>query len=251
MELKLGFFTIGIIDLIDIAVVSVIVYGIYLRIKDTRAMQLIIGLLVLVAASLIATWADLSALQELINFFRSVWLISIVVIFSPELRRLLIQIGTMRSFGLFVRHSNQSSIDEVVTAARVLSEKNYGALIVLTRDTQLGVVVDSGTAINSEVSYQLLATIFVPGSPLHDLAVIIRGDRLVAANCLLPLSQSATIDRALGSRHRAALGITEETDAVAVVVSEETRAISLAVDGKLIRNLSPAQLRTNLISLMS
>ena len=124
-------------------------------------------------------------------------------------------------------------------------------MIVFTRDTQLGIIVDSGTGVNAEVSYQLLVTIFTPGSPLHDLAVVIKGDRIAAANCLLPLSDSRKIDRMLGSRHRAALGISEETDAISIVVSEETRAITLAVDGKLMRNLSPAELRTNLISLMS
>jgi diadenylate cyclase len=251
MELKFGFFPISIIDIFDILIVSVIFYGIYLRIKDTRAMQLIIGLIVLVGASLIAAWANLQALAALIQFFKSVWLISIVVIFAPELRRLLIQIGTWRSFSLLARQTEQNSIDEVVTAARVLSEKKIGALIVITRETQLGVVVDSGTSINSEVSYQLLLTIFTPNSPLHDLAVVIRGDRIVAANCLLPLSESRKIDRNLSSRHRAALGITEETDAISVIVSEETSAISLAVEGKLIQNLSPAELRTNLISLIS
>lgn len=251
MEIKIGFFPINIIDIIDILIVSILFYGIYLRIKDTRAMQLIIGLLVLVVASLVASWANFQALAAFINFFKSIWLIGIVVIFAPELRRLLIQIGTWRSFGLISRETGQHSIDEVVTSARVLSEKSYGALIVLTRETQLGVVVDSGTAINAEVSYQLLLTIFTPGSPLHDLAVVIRGDRIVAANCLLPLSESRNIDRNLSSRHRAALGISEETDAIAVIISEETRAISLAVDGNLIQNLSPAELRTNLISLIS
>ena len=182
MTLKIGFFPIGIIDIIDIFVVAVIFYGIYLRIKDTRAMQLIIGLLVLLVASFIASWANLRALVTLMNFFKSVWLISIVIIFAPELRRLLIQIGTMRSIGIFGRHTGQNIIDEVVTAARVLSEKNYGAIIVMTRDTQLGVVVDTGTQLNAEVTYQLLVTIFVPGTPLHDLAVVVRGDRLVAAN---------------------------------------------------------------------
>ena len=251
MEIKIGFFPISVIDIIDIIIVSILFYGIYLRIKDTRAMQLIIGLLVLVVASLVASWANLQALAAFISFFKSIWLIGIVVIFAPELRRLLIQIGTWRSFGLISRETGQHSIDEVVTSARVLSEKSYGALIVLTRETQLGVIVDSGSAINAEVSYQLLVTIFTPGSPLHDLAVVIRGDRIVAANCLLPLSESRNIDRNLSSRHRAALGISEETDAIAVIISEETRAISLAVDGKLIQNLSPAELRTNLISLMS
>lgn len=251
MEFKIGFFPISIIDILDIAIVSVIFYGIYLRIKDTRAMQLIIGLIVLVAASFIATWANLQALAALIQFFKSVWLISIVVIFAPELRRLLIQIGTWRTFTLLSRHTEQQSIDEIVTAARVLSEKKYGALMVITRETQLGVVVNSGSLINSEVSYQLLLTIFTPNSPLHDLAVVIRGDRIVAANCLLPLSESEKIDRNLGSRHRAGLGITEETDAISVIVSEETSSISLAVEGKLIQNLSPAELRTNLISLIS
>jgi len=251
MEITIGFFPINIKDIIDIVIVSIIFYGIYLRIKDTRAMQLIIGLMVLVVAALVASWFNLRALATLINFFKSAWLIGIVVIFAPELRRLLIQIGTWHSIGLLFRETENRSIDEVVTAARVLSEKNYGALIVLARETQLGVIVDSGTSLNSEVSYQLLVTIFTPNSPLHDLAVVIRGKHITAANCLLPLSESRDIDRSLGSRHRAALGISEETDAIAVIVSEETRAISLAVEGKLIQNLSPAELRTNLISLMS
>lgn len=251
MEITIGFFPINIKDIIDIIFVSIIFYGIYLRIKDTRAMQLIIGLMVLLISALVAGWLNLRALATFINFFKSVWLIGIVVIFAPELRRLLIQIGTWRSIGFLTRQNEQHSIDEVVTASRILSEKNNGALIVMTRETQLGIVVDSGTPLNAKVSYQLLVTIFTPNSPLHDLAVVIRGDLIAAANCLLPLSQSRDFDRSIGSRHRAALGISEETDAIVVVVSEETRAISLAVDGKLIRNLSPAELRTNLISFMS
>ena len=251
MTIHIGFFPVSVIDIVDIVVVAIIFYGMYLRIKDTRAMQLIFGLMVLVVFSLIASWAHLRALEALINFFKSVWLIAIVVIFAPELRRLLIQIGTVRSLSILARRPEQNSIDEVVTAARILSEKNFGAIMVLARETQLGSVIDTGTQLNAEVTYQLLINIFTPGTPLHDLAVVIRGGKIAAANCLLPLSQSSTLDRALGSRHRAALGISEETDAVAVVVSEETRAISLAVDGRLIQNLSPAQLRTNLISLMS
>lgn len=252
MELfKIGFLPVKLIDIIDIGIVALIFYVVYLRIKDTRAMQLITGLLILLVASFVAGWANLNALNTLINFFGSVWLIGIVVIIAPELRRLLTMIGRWRVIGVFYHPSEQKSIEEVVTAARRLSEKQYGALIVITRNTQLGAIVDTGTPINAEVSHQLLVSIFTPGTPLHDLAVIIRGDHIAAANCLLPLSESRDIDRALGSRHRAALGISEESDAIVVVVSEETRAISIAVDGKLIRNLSPAQLRNNLISLLS
>ena len=251
MELfKIGFLPISLLDIIDVTIVTFLIYAVYLRIKDTRAVQLIAGLLVLLAASLIANWLRLKALHAIIHFFGSVWLIGIVVIFAPELRRLLIQIGRIRGF-MFLHQPEQKSIEEVVTAARLLSEKQYGALMVLTRNTQLGVIVDTGTELNSIVSYQLLVTIFTPGTPLHDLAVVIRGDRIAAANCLLPLSESRNIDRALGSRHRAALGISEEADAIVVVVSEETRAISIAVDGKMIRNLSPAELRNNLISLLN
>ena len=252
MELiKIGFFPIKLIDILDVVLVSIIFYSVFLRIKDTRAMQLIFGLMILLVASFLSDWAQLKTLNALLKFFGSVWLIGIVVIFAPELRRLLIQIGQWRAVSIFYRPTGQKVIDEVVTAARLLAEKNFGALIVLTRDTQLGVVVDTGKMLNAEVSYQLLVTIFTPGSPLHDLAVVIRGERIAAANCLLPVSETRMIDRALGSRHRAALGVTEETDAVVVVVSEESRQISIALDGKLIRNLSPADLRSNLISLMS
>ncbi|MFC1692988.1 diadenylate cyclase CdaA [Candidatus Latescibacterota bacterium] len=252
MELfKIVFLPVDLLDIVDIAIVALIFYVVYLRIKDTRAMQLITGLLIILVVSLVAGWARLKALNALFLFFSSVWLIGIVVIFAPEFRRLLIHMRPWSGMGLFQRQQEKKSIEEVVTAARRLSENQYGALIVMTRNTQLGVVVDTGTQLNSEVSHQLLVTIFTPGTPLHDLAVVIRSDRIAAANCLLPLSETRDIDRALGSRHRAALGITEETDAIVVVVSEETRAISLAVDGKLIRNLSPAELRNNLIPLLS
>jgi len=248
---KIGFLPIKFVDILDVAIVSFIFYTLYLRIRDTRAIQLIFGLMVLLAAMIISHWTQLNALNALLNFFGSVWLIAIVVIFAPELRHILSKIGQLHSLNIFYRPAGHNVLDEVVTAARLLSEKDFGAIMVMTRDTQLGMVVDTGTLLNSMVTYQLLVTIFTPGSPLHDLAVVIRGENLVAANCLLPLSDSQDLDRALGSRHRAAVGITEETDAVVVVVSEETREISIAVDGKLIRNLSPAELRNNLISLMS
>ena len=252
MELfKIGFLPIKFVDILDVAIVSFIFYALYLRIRDTRAMQLIFGLMVLLAAMIISHWTQLNALNALLNFFGSVWLIAIVVIFAPELRHILSKIGQLHSLKVFYRPAGKNVLDEVVTAARLLSEKDFGAIMVMTRDTQLGMVVDTGTLLNSTVTYQLLVTIFTPGSPLHDLAVVIRGENIVAANCLLPLSDSQDLDRALGSRHRAAVGITEETDAVVVVVSEETREISIAVDGKLIRNLSPAELRNNLISLLS
>ncbi len=251
MELfNIGFLPIALLDIFDIAIVALIFYMVYNRIKDTRAMQLISGLLFVLALSIVAGWLHLEALSTLLEYFGSVWLIALVVIFAPELRRLLIQIGRIRGMSFFNHQAEQRSIDEVVTAARRLSEKQFGAIIVISRNTQLGVVVDTGATIDAEVSYQLLLAIFNPGNPLHDLAVVIRGNRITAANCLLPLTESTEIDRALGSRHRAAVGITEETDAVTVVVSEETRAISLAVDGRLLRNLSPSELRTNLISLL-
>lgn len=252
MELfKIGFLPIRLIDVLDITIVSVIFYLAYLRIKDTRGMQLISGLIILLGASLVVGWMKLNALSAVINFFSSVWLVGIVVILAPELRRLLIHIGQWRAANLFYRPAEHQSIEEIVTAARILSEKQHGALMVITRDSQLGTIIETGTPLNSEVTYQLLCTIFIPGSPLHDLAVVISGDHIIAANCLLPLSDSRSIDRGLGSRHRAALGVTEESDAIVVVVSEETRQISLAIDGKLIRNLSPAELRNNLFSILN
>ncbi len=251
MELfKIIFIPVTPLDIIDIALVALIIYLLYQRLKDTRAMQLIFGLFLLLAGSFIAGWAHLNALNTLFHFFGSVWLISIVVIFAPELRLILIQLGRWPGLSIFYRTPEQKPLEEIVTAARRLSENRYGALIVITRNTQLGMIVETGTRLNSEVSHPLLVTIFTPGTPLHDLAVVVNGDKIIAANCLLPLSESRDLDRALGSRHRAAVGITEETDAVVVVVSEETRAISLAVEGRLIRNLSPANLRNNLISLL-
>ncbi len=213
-------------------------------------MQIITGLLVLLIASLVAEWAHLNALKRLINFFGSVWLVGLVIIFAPEFRRFLVHIGQWRILNLFSERPENKSIDEIVTSARILSEKGYGALMVITRGVQLAPIVSSGTQIDSHVSHQLLLTIFTPGTPLHDLAVVIRGDRVAAANCLLPLSESSDIDDSLGSRHRAALGITEESDAIVVVVSEETGGISIAMDGKLFRNLTPVDLKNRLVSMM-
>ncbi|MFA6471850.1 MAG: diadenylate cyclase CdaA [Candidatus Latescibacterota bacterium] len=251
MELfKIDFFPIRLLDILDVAIVSIVFYILFQRIKDTRAKQLIIGLLILIGASYIAAWAHLKALNTLISFFSGAWLVGIVVIFAPELRHFLMHLGQWRGLGLFDRPVEQQSVEEVVTAAKMLSEKQFGALMVIARENQLGSVIDTGTLINARVSYQLLATIFTPNSPLHDLSVVIRGNQLAAANCLLPLSDSRTLDRALGSRHRAAVGITEETDAIVVVISEETRQISIAIDGRLMANLSPSELRNNLYSLL-
>jgi diadenylate cyclase len=251
MELfKIGFLPIRLLDIIDVTLVAFIFYSVYMRIKDTRAVQLLAGLLILLVAAFISGWLQLQALNRLISFFGSVWLIAIVVIFSPELRRLLMHIGEWRLLSVFYRPTGFQVIDEVITASRILSDKSWGAIIVLTRETQLGTVIDSGTPMNAEVTYQTLVTIFTPSSPLHDLAVVIRGDRIAAASCLLPVSTSMEVDSMFGSRHRAALGIAEETDAVAVVVSEERREISIAVDGKIERNLSPTDLRSRLMSLL-
>jgi diadenylate cyclase len=251
MELfKIGFFPIRLLDILDVAIVSIVFYVLYQRIKDTRAKQLIIGLLILTGASYLAGLAHLKALNALFNFFSGAWLIGIVVVFAPELRHFLMHLGQWKGLGLFDRPSEHQAVEEIVNAAKMLSDKQFGALIVIARENALGSVVDTGTTINARVSYQLLATIFTPTTPLHDLAVVIRGDQLTAANCLLPLSDSNAIDRALGSRHRAAVGITEETDAVAVVISEETRQISMAIDGRLISNISPSELRSNLLSLL-
>jgi len=231
---------------LDVAVVAGIFYYLFRMIRGTRAAQMFVGLLLVVLASLAAAWLDLKALNYIADSLKAVWIVVFVILFQPELRSALMSLGKGRLFSAFTRGEESSTLGELVRAAETLSEKRLGGLIVIEREVGLKNYVETGTPVGARVTHELIATIFTPPSPLHDGAIIIAGNRLVAAGAILPLSQNPRLVYALGTRHRAALGVSEETDAVVVVVSEETGAISIAERGRLLRNLDPGTLRSTL-----
>ncbi len=240
------------LDLLDIAIVTALVYQVLLLVRGTRAVQLALGVAVLFAVYTASRIFRLMTLQWILSYLGVVIPIALLVIFQPELRRMLEQLGRggvfFSGFGSGLgREETIRLVNDVARACRVLSGRKTGALIVLERRTGLNDVIESGVKIDAQVSVQLLITTFFPNTPLHDGAVVIRGNRLMAAGCLLPLSENPNLSRTLGTRHRAALGIGEATDAVAVVVSEETGAISVAREGQLTRGLSEEELKVTLL----
>ncbi len=219
-------------DAVDILLVSFLVYQMLMLIRSTRAMQMLQGFLVLLALAFLGVQFRFYTVNWLLTSLWAVWLVAFTIIFQPELRRILVQLGRRRLFlGFFKEEARLYK--EITEASRVLARRRVGALIVLERDVNLKSYVDSGTLLDAELSAELLVTLFVSKSPLHDGAVVIRENRVAAAGCILPLTQDPNVAKDFGTRHRAAIGITEETDAVAVVVSEENHKISLAVAGKI------------------
>lgn len=230
-------------DVLEIAVVSFAIYRGLVLIHRTRAMQVLIGIIVLAVAYGIAYVLQLGMIVYLLTLIFSYGAIALLVVFAPELRAALAQIGRS-PMSRFFAHMGESEVgDEVAEAAERLSRSGVGAIMAIEREVSLEEYIQSGSEMQAKVSADLLATIFTPYSPLHDGAVIIRGGTIVGAGCILPLSQAAMIDRSLGTRHRAALGLSEETDALVVVVSEETAAITVALNGRLWRDFTPLQVR--------
>jgi diadenylate cyclase len=241
-------------DAVDILVVAVVLYRVFVMFKETRAMQLLLGLAGLMAASFLARRFGLYSTSWLLENFWSFWVLALIVLFQPELRRALGQIGQSRFFqemGMAVREPEGHVLDEVVKAADALAAKRVGALVVLERSADLRNYSELGVPLDAVVSADLLISLFLPYSPLHDGAVFVRGRRVAAAGCFLPLSRNAHLGRAMGTRHRAALGLAEETDAVVLVVSEETGRISLAVGGHMESPLDRESLRRRLVELLS
>jgi diadenylate cyclase len=221
-------------DLIDIALVALVVYRILVMFRGTRAVQMLIGLSCLVAGSLLARRLELYSTQWILDNFWSFWVIALVVLFQPELRRALARVGEGRHVASqhgASRAERAHVIDEIVDAVESLTARRIGALLVMERSAGLRQYAELGVAVDGLVSADLLVSVFLPYSPLHDGAVFVQGSRLVAAGCFLPLSRNLQIARSLGTRHRAALGISEETDAVAIAVSEETGRVTIAVGG--------------------
>lgn len=233
-------------SVVDILIVAAIIYWLLTLIQGTTAMMLVRGVaILLLAGSLLSNLLNLTMLSWLLRNAIPAALVAVPILFQPELRRALEQIG--RAGALWPHRATDFSangpIDTLAHAARRLAEHRWGALIVLARDTGLGDFTRTGIEIDGALSVDLILNIFSPGTPLHDGAVIIQRDRLVAAGCVLPLSDSTVTPHAFGTRHRAALGITEQTDAVCVVVSEESGQISIANGGRLVRNLDEEKLR--------
>lgn len=238
-------------DIFDIAIVAFIIYRLLLFIHGTRAVQMLIGLGVLVAGFFVSNQMELFTTHWLFSNFFDYFVFILIVLFQDDLRRVLTKIGK-NPFLLTSDSENQlEMVDEVANAASKLAKDKIGALIVLELETGLKNFVDTGSKIDAKVRAEILYSIFLTKSPLHDGAVIISGDRLVAAGCFLPLSKNPDIDPQLGTRHRAAIGLTEETDAVVVLVSEEAHAVHLVQSGKLFKNLTEAQLRDRLAEMLN
>ena len=245
-----GFLPVSLISILDIAIVSFIFYRLMHLIRGTRASQMLLGFFLLVSVALAAPLLQMEAFAWLLDQVRSILLIMLVILFQAELRRMLVSLGQSQVMSWFYKKESNRVIDAVVAGAVQLSERGYGALIVLVREVGLGPIIESGVPLSAEVSADLLTTIFTPRSPLHDQAVVIQSETLVAARCTLPLAEEVEDER-LGTRHLAALGLSQESDAVCVVVSEESRAISLAMGGELTRGLSAQQLKQRLTELMT
>lgn len=232
---------------LDILLVAVIVYELLTMIRGTRAAPMLAGLAAVIIAFYLARIGELVTLNWLVSHLLPYVVFALIVVFQSEIRHVLSDVGRRLSF-LRGNSSAGDSYDDIVLAANLFSQHQTGALIVIEREIGLRTYIESGVAMDAKLSYDLLATIFRPSAPLHDGAVIIQKDRVAAAACFLPLSMNPVLSTQLGTRHRAGIGITEETDAIAVMVSEETGAISLALGGKIERDLTAEQLRERLSS---
>jgi diadenylate cyclase len=248
MELfRIGFLSVGIADIIDVALVSFIFYRLYVWLRGSIAAQIFIGLLLIVGVSFVAQAANLKAMSWILRTLTDIWVIAFIILFQPELRRLLVLIARTPAVRLFIKTNVEDPIDEIVGAVGELSRKKHGALIVLTRGTGIKGTLETGTRLDALVGRSLILSIFNPRSPLHDGAMVIKDRTIEAARCTLPLSGTTSWEgNLLGTRHRAGLGISEQADVVVIIVSEESGVVSLAENGVLTRGLTPAVLRKEL-----
>lgn len=248
---KLTEFQLGWADLVDILLVTLLIYTLLMLLRGTRAMQMLWGLLVLLGIYVLAGSFGLVTLSSILSHTLAVLPIAIIVLFQQEIRRMLAAFGPTAWLRVGTDDGGFSLlINELALAVQALASKKIGALIAVERSDSLAQWAETGIPLESRFSYDLLLNIFIPGTPLHDGAVILRGDRILAASCFLPLSSSHEISSELGTRHRAALGLSEESDALVIVVSEETGTISLAIDRQLIRPLDETTLRHALVEYM-
>ncbi len=237
-------------DVIDIALVSCIFYSLFRLLRESRSSVALEGMLTLLLLSFftffLAKFLNLNALELVFERFWIVIVLAALILFQNEFKRALVDLGQLRILRALFQHSSQY-VDEIIAAMQTMSTRRIGALIAIERRNPLRTYADTGTPIDSVVTSELLRTIFTPHSPLHDGAVIIRNERAVAAACILPLTSDTTLPTDMGTRHRAAIGLSEETDALVLTVSEETGIISLASGGRLERNFSAEDLRRRLM----
>lgn len=238
-------------DALDVALVAFIFYRLLLIIKGTKAAKMLLGLVVLLGASMASRFVPLYTLDWLLQSFWVYIVIAMIIIFQPEIRRTLARMGETSFLQAFTSAEELRSLEEIVKAAVTMAGRKIGALMVIQRDTDLRDFVELGTSLDARVSRELLMSIFHPSSPIHDGAVVIIGNRVAAAGCFLPITLSPDVSKALGTRHRAALGLTEETDAVVVIVSEETGLISLSMGGNIETHVDMGTLRDRLTDIFT
>jgi uncharacterized protein (TIGR00159 family) len=235
------------VDVLDILIVAFLVYQLLQFIRGTHAVQMALGALVLVLVYFVSQWFNLEAVNWLLRTFLPYVVFGIIVVFQAEIRKVLAHLGKPPLLGAFGSQRTEEVVDEVVLAATSLAAQRTGAIVVLEREMGLRSYIETGIGLDALLTYDLLISIFNPGTPLHDGAVIVQGNRIAAAACFLPLTVNPELSRQLGSRHRAAIGVTEDTDAVAVVVSEETGTISVVVGGRIRRDLDGRSLKWALL----
>ncbi|MCC6866393.1 MAG: TIGR00159 family protein [Ignavibacteria bacterium] len=235
MELfKMGFVSVSLIDIIDIIIVTYIFYKLYLVMRGTIASQIFLGLTLIILASLIAQTFNMKSLGWIFSRLTDIWVIAIIILFQPEIRRLLLVIGRTRFARYFLKINASETINEIIEGLTELQQRKQGALIVISMGDRLTSFVETGEQLQAKVSKELLISIFNTKSPLHDGAVIINNNTIVAARCILPLSSVEKIEnKKLGTRHRAGLGASEDVNAMVIILSEETGSLSIAEDGKL------------------
>lgn len=241
---QLQFLTPGWTDLVEILIVAFLLYRVLLVLQRTRAMQIMLGVVALAVLYGLARLLDLILIRTLLETTFQYGAIAVLVVFQPELRAALARLGQSRMMRAFQRLEGSRVADEIVEGVEELSRARHGAILAIEQEVGLGEYSETGSSIDARVSAAMLTTIFTPYSPLHDGAVLIAGDQIRTAGAILPLTQSSVKDRSLGTRHRAALGLSEETDAIVVVVSEETAQISVAMGGRLERDVPLDRLRT-------
>lgn len=238
-------------DFIDIAIVSYAVYKCIKLVKETRAAQLVKGVLILIILTQLSDWLQFNATNYILSNTMQVGVFALLVVFQPELRRVLEKMGTTTFGKIFSQEYEAENITpKICEAVEYMAERKIGALIIMERNTKLGDIMTSGTVLNAKVSPQLLINIFIPNTPLHDGATVIGDNIIKASACFLPLSQNNSLSKEMGTRHRAAVGVSEITDCIAIVVSEETGTISIAQNGKISRNLTAKALGEKLDEIM-
>jgi conserved hypothetical protein TIGR00159 len=247
--------TMKINDIVDIAIIAYVMYRLILVIRKTRAEQLFKGIIILLILTKLSEWLQLRTVNYILSNAMTVGVIALLIVFQPELRRALESLGRSEFIkrNFFIINDDIQDIEDVISeicdAVQFLSRSKIGALIVLERNTGLNELIETGISLDSKISSELLINTFIPNTPLHDGAVIIRGDRIMAAGCFLPLTDNQNLSTELGTRHRAAIGVTEISDAVSVIVSEETGTISLAQNGRISRHLDIKTLKEVLLSM--